>query len=174
MSSKPGSKRPVSVPATRALPAARAASRARADSVARSARGTSLAASKQQRRMPTTRRVTTPQDSNLMGTVFGGAILSEIDLAAAIEAHKVHPGNVVTVAMDKIEFHRPVFVGDLISLYTKIARKGRTSVTVCVSVWAERRMPPFESVEVTEALVTMVAVNEAMLPVPLSSVSRPR
>ncbi|HTE04742.1 MAG TPA: hotdog domain-containing protein [Planctomycetota bacterium] len=123
--------------------------------------------------MPTIRRVTTPQDSNLMGTVFGGAILSEIDLAAAIEAHKLHPGNVVTVAMDKVEFHRPIFVGDLLSLYTEVMRKGRSSVTVCVSVWAERRMPPFENVKVTEALVTMVAVDARMQPIPLDTRSRP-
>jgi acyl-CoA thioesterase YciA len=123
--------------------------------------------------MPTLRRVTTPLDSNLMGTVFGGAILSEIDLAAAIEAHKLHPGNVVTVAMDKIEFQRPVFVGDLISLYTERLRVGRTSVTVKVIVWADRRLPPFETVPVTEAHVTMVAVDEAMRPIPLSRTSVP-
>jgi len=119
-------------------------------------------------RMPTIRRVTTPQDTNLMGTVFGGAILSEIDLAAAIEAHKLHAGNVVTVAMDKVEFHRPIFVGDLVSLYTEVVRVGRSSVTVRVTVWAERRHPPFENVRVTEALVTMVAVDEAMEPTPIS------
>jgi acyl-CoA thioesterase YciA len=127
----------------------------------------------QAQRMPTIRRVTTPRDTNVMGTVFGGAILSEIDLAAAIQAHRLHPGNVVTVAMDKVEFHRPVFVGDLLSLYTEVVRTGRTSITVRVCVWAERRRPPFESVPVTEALVTMVAVNEHMEPVPVSAVSKP-
>ena len=118
-------------------------------------------------RIPTIRRVTTPLDSNLMGTVFGGAILSEIDLAAGMEAHKLHPGHVVTVAMDKVEFHRPVFVGDLVSLYTDVERIGRTSVTVRVQVWAQRRKPPRDTVQVTEALVTMVAVDDALNPVPV-------
>ena len=119
-------------------------------------------------RIPTIRRVMTPQDTNIMGTVFGGAILSEIDLAAAIEAHKVHPGNVVTVAMDKVEFKRPIFVGDLVSFYTERLRTGRTSVTVRVTVFAERRQAPHETVPVTEALVTMVAVDEQYRPVPLA------
>ena len=119
------------------------------------------------KRIPTIRRLTTPQDANQMGTVFGGAILSEIDLAAAIEAHKLHPGHVVTVAMDKVEFHRPVFVGDLVSLYTDVERIGRTSVTVRVQVWAQRRKPPRDTVQVTEALVTMVAVDDALNPVPV-------
>ena len=111
-------------------------------------------------RMPTLRVVMTPQNANLMGTVFGGAILSEIDLAAAIEAHKLHQGHVVTVAMDKVEFKRPIHIGDLVSFYTDIERVGTTSVTVRVTVWAERRKPPFDRVPVTEALVTMVAVDE--------------
>jgi acyl-CoA thioesterase YciA len=120
-------------------------------------------------RIPTIRRLTTPQDANQMGTVFGGAILSEIDLAAAIEAHKLHPGPVVTVAMDKVEFKQPIFVGDLVSLYTDTLRVGRTSITVRVTVWAQRRVPPREHVAVTEATVTMVAVNEKLEPEPVGS-----
>jgi acyl-CoA thioesterase YciA len=111
-------------------------------------------------RMPTLRVVMTPQDVNLMGTVFGGAILSEIDLAAAIEAHKLHQGHVVTVAMDKVVFKQPIHIGDLVSFYTDVERVGTTSVTIRVTVWAERRKPPFETVPVTEALVTMVAVDD--------------
>jgi acyl-CoA thioesterase YciA len=118
-------------------------------------------------RIPTLRRAMTPQDTNIMGTVFGGAILSEIDLAAAIEAHKLHSGNVVTVAVDKVEFKRPIFVGDLVSFYTERLRTGRTSVTVRVTVFAERRKAPHETVPVTEALVTMVAVDEEHRKVPL-------
>ena len=116
-------------------------------------------------RVPSIKRVTTPQDANLMGTVFGGAILSEIDLAAAIEAHKLHPGHVVTVAMDKVEFKRPIFVGDLVSLFTEVVRLGRSSITVRVTVWAQRRQSPRQTVAVTEALVTMVAVDDSLHPV---------
>jgi acyl-CoA thioesterase YciA len=120
-------------------------------------------------RIPTIRRLTTPQDSNLMGTVFGGAILSEIDLAAAIEAHKLHPGPVVTVAMEKVEFKQPIFVGDLVSLYTDLVRVGRTSITVRVTVWAQRRKARREHVAVTEALVTMVAVDSRLRPEPVTA-----
>src|SRR5262245_38901755 len=120
-------------------------------------------------RMPTLRVVMTPQQVNLMGTVFGGAILSEIDLAAAIEAHKLHPGDVVTVAMDKIVFKQPIHIGDLVAFYTDVERIGTTSVTIRVTVWAERRKPPFETVPVTEALVTMVGVDEQHRPTPIAS-----
>ena len=120
-------------------------------------------------RVPTIRRVMGPLDVNVMGTVFGGAILSEIDLSAAIEAHKLHPENVVTVAMDKVEFKQPIFVGDLVSLYTDTVRVGRTSITVRVTVWAQRRVPPREHVAVTEATVTMVAVNDKLEPEPVRS-----
>ncbi len=123
-------------------------------------------------RIPTIRRVMSPQDSNVMGTVFGGAILSDIDLAAAIEAHKLHPDNVVTVAMDKVEFKRPIYVGDLVSLFTETVRVGRTSITVRVTVWAQRRLPPRDTVPVTEALVTMVAVDEGFRPVPVTGTTR--
>ncbi len=118
-------------------------------------------------RVPSIRRVMTPQDTNLMGTVFGGAILSEIDMAAAIEAHKLHPGNVVTVAMDKVEFKRPIFVGDLVSFFTDVVRVGRSSITMRVTVWAQRRAPPRDTVPVTEALVTMVAVDDKLRPEPV-------
>lgn len=119
--------------------------------------------------IPTIRRVMRPQDTNMMGTIFGGAILSEIDLAAAIEAQKSHPGRLVTVAMDKIVFKKPIFVGDLISIYTETLRTGTSSVDVKVWVWAQRRGRIDDVVPVTEAHVTMVAVDEDFRPVPLGS-----
>ncbi len=118
-------------------------------------------------RLPTIRRIMRPQDANIMGTIFGGTILSEIDLAAAIEAHTHHPGNVVTVAMDKIEFHKPIFVGDLVSIFTETLSIGRTSIRIRVCVWAERRGRRDTCVPVTEAQVTMVAVDEQFNPVPI-------
>lgn len=118
--------------------------------------------------MPAIRRVMVPQDLNATGTIFGGVILSEIDLAAAIVAHHVHPGTLVTVAMDKVEFKHPVFVGDLVSLFGTIQRVGSSSVTVHIQVWAERRMLDAEACLVTEAVVTMVAVDENLKPTPVS------
>lgn len=118
-------------------------------------------------RQPAIRRVMMPRDTNALGTIFGGVILSEIDLAAAIEAHHVHAGKIVTVAMDKIEFKKPVHVGDLVSFYTSTEKIGRTSITVRVCVWAERRFFTGDPVPVTEASVTMVAVDENMNKVPI-------
>jgi acyl-CoA thioesterase YciA len=117
---------------------------------------------------PSIRRVMMPRDTNALGTIFGGVILSEIDLAAAIEAHQYHPDRLVTIAMDQIEFRQPVFVGDLVSFFTQTVRVGRTSITVGVSVWAQRARDRSQTVHVTEAKVTMVAVDEALRPTPLA------
>lgn len=121
-----------------------------------------------QNRMPAIRRVMQPQDTNALGSIFGGVILSEIDLAAAITAHRLHPDRIVTVAMDKIEFKEPVFVGDLVSFFGTVTRVGRTSITVAIAVWAERRLNGYDCCLVTEATVTMVAVDENFKPVPVS------
>ncbi|HTF90771.1 MAG TPA: acyl-CoA thioesterase [Planctomycetota bacterium] len=117
---------------------------------------------------PSIRRVMMPRDTNAMGTIFGGVILSEIDLAAAIEAHQYHPDKIVTIAMDQIEFRQPVFVGDLVSFFTHTVKVGRTSITVGVSVWAQRARDRTQNVHVTEAKVTMVAVDDLMKPIPIS------
>jgi acyl-CoA thioesterase YciA len=117
--------------------------------------------------VPSIRRLMMPRDTNALGTIFGGVILSEVDLAAAIEAHKSYPSRVVTVSMDQIEFKAPVFVGDLVSFFTRTVRVGRTSIQVCVSVWAQRRFGGGEHVPVTEAKVTMVAVDDDFKPTPI-------
>jgi len=117
--------------------------------------------------IPAIRRLMMPRDTNALGTIFGGVILSEIDLAAAIEAHRWHPSKVVTVSMDKIEFKQPVFTGDLVSFFTETKRVGRSSILVHVSVWAERRFGGAKAVHVTEADVTMVAVDDEFRPTPV-------
>ena len=116
---------------------------------------------------PSIRAVMMPRDTNALGTIFGGVILSHIDLAAAIEAHRWWPHRLVTVAMDKIEFKQPVFVGDLVSLFTETLRVGRTSITVRVSVWAQRAQDRSQCVQVTEATVTLVAVDDEQQPTPV-------
>jgi acyl-CoA thioesterase YciA len=118
-------------------------------------------------RVPSIRQVMMPRDTNALGTIFGGVILAQVDLAAAIEAHKSHPGRIVTVSMDKVVFKQPVFVGDLVSFFTDTARIGRTSITAHVSVWAQRRFGGGEFVHVTEADVTMVAVDDEFRPTPI-------
>ncbi len=109
---------------------------------------------------PAIRRVMMPRDTNAFGTIFGGVILSEIDLAAAVQAHSHHPGKLVTVAMDEIVFRAPVHVGDCVSFFTHTLKTGNTSIRVKVDVWSERRFGKGEDVFVTEAEVTMVCVDD--------------
>ena len=117
---------------------------------------------------PAIRMVMMPRDTNAAGTIFGGVILSHLDLAAAIEAHKHHQGMVVTVAMNQVEFKQPVHVGDLVSFFTETLKVGRTSVQTRVCVWAQRRFGDGGHIPVTEANVTMVAVDSDGHPTPLS------
>lgn len=116
---------------------------------------------------PAIRVVLMPKDTNAHGTIFGGVILSYIDLAGAIEVRKHTIKPIVTVAMDKVVFVAPVFVGDIVSFYTSLVRVGRTSITVKVAVEAERVKHPRERIWVTEAEVVYVAVDENRRPVPV-------
>ena len=106
-----------------------------------------------------------PRDTNHRGTIFGGVILSHIDQAGAVGAMREGCREVVTVAMDKVEFHQPVFVGDLVSYYAETLRIGRTSITVRVEVEACRR--DNKKVPVTSADVTFVHVDAAGRPIPV-------
>jgi len=119
--------------------------------------------------IPTLRQLAMPKDTNALGTIFGGVILSQIDQAAAIEAHKYHKGAVVTVAMDDIEFKQPVFVGDVVSYYTRIHKLGRTSVTINVYVYAQRQFAEDgDFLPVTQARVVMVAVDSNNHPIAMN------
>lgn len=119
---------------------------------------------------PAIRIILMPKDTNALGTIFGGIILSHIDLAGAVEAHRHVSGRLVTVAMREVVFHAPVFVGDLVSFYTETSRLGRTSITVQVVVEAERRTRGSGRVKVTEAEVVYVHVDQNNQPVPLDRV----
>lgn len=110
---------------------------------------------------PAIRIALLPRDTNSQGTIFGGVILSYIDMAGAIEAHRrTRMGSFVTVAMREVIFHKPVFVGDLVSFYAETVRIGTTSITVRVIVEAERVGANSERVRVTEAEVVYVAVDD--------------
>jgi acyl-CoA thioesterase YciA len=102
-----------------------------------------------------------PRDTNAHGTVFGGIILSYIDVAGGVEAvrHTKHD-RFVTVAMKEVIFHEPVFMGDLVSFYATTMRVGNTSITIHVDVEAERFGASGQRVKVTEAEVTYVAINQ--------------
>ena len=119
-------------------------------------------------RVPAIRVLLLPKDTNVYGTIFGGVILSNIDLASAIEARKAGAHRYVTRAMHEVEFHEPVLLGDVVSFFTETLRIGRTSITVRVMVEAERwGVTGGETVKVTEAEVVLVAVNDQGRPVPI-------
>jgi acyl-CoA thioesterase YciA len=113
-------------------------------------------------REPAIRVIMMPKDTNALGTIFGGIILSYLDQAGAVGATAAVPGRLVTVAMHTVEFHQPVFVGDLVSFYADLLRIGSTSITVKVEVIAQRR--DGERVKVTEAEVVYVHVDESNRP----------
>ncbi len=110
-------------------------------------------------RIPAIRVTLLPKDTNWHGTIFGGVLLSQIDLAAAIEARKHTRHRTVTVAMQEVEFKKPVYVGDVVSFYTDVVRRGSTSLTIHVDVEANRHDDPTEVVKVTQAVVIFVAVG---------------
>src|SRR6476661_10622384 len=113
------------------------------------------------------RVVMMPRDANHLGTIFGGVILSSLDLAGAVEAHQHSDNRLVTAAMHEVKFIAPVFVGDLVSYYTETLKIGNTSITVRVTVDARRGRAPHETVRVTQAEVISVALDEAGHPVPV-------
>jgi len=108
-----------------------------------------------------------PRDTNANGTIFGGIILSYIDQAGAVEAHKACSHKLVTVAMHEVVFLQPVYVGDLVSFYTSTEKVGRTSIRVRVKVRANRQRQLDEAVDVTEAVVVYVAIDDAGSPIPV-------
>lgn len=118
-------------------------------------------------REPTLRVTMLPRDTNARGTIFGGVILSHIDLAGAIAAHRHAPRNFVTKAMHEVEFIAPVYVGDVVSFYTEVIREGTTSLTVRVEVQAERFNEPACQARVTEAEVVYVAIDKDWRPTPV-------
>jgi len=101
-----------------------------------------------------------PSDTNAAGDIFGGWIMSNVDVAGSIEASRLAHGRVVTVAVNAFHFKKPVYVGDLVSFYARIIKVGNTSITVDVEVYAQRKPEHPEVIKVTEATLTYVAVDE--------------
>ena len=118
-------------------------------------------------RVPSIRVVMLPRDTNAQGNIFGGVILSYVDEAGGIEARKHADKRFVTVAMKEVEFQQPVYVGDLVSFYTRTGRIGRTSIAVHVDVEAQRKEDYSKRVKVTQADVIFVAVDENGRPIPV-------
>ena len=116
---------------------------------------------------PAIRVLMMPRDTNAQGTIFGGVILSYIDQAGAIEARRQGCRLMLTVSMDKIVFHEPVFVGDLVSFWTETLRIGTTSITIKVVCEVIRGADLQKKVLVTEAQVVYVNVGEDRKPKPI-------
>ena len=116
---------------------------------------------------PALRMTPMPADVNAHGDIFGGWIMSHVDIAAGIVAARRARGRVVTVAVNEFVFKHPVFVGDLLSFYGDIVRVGNTSIEVKVEVYAQRRPEEIEVVKVTDATCTYVAVDAEGRPRPV-------
>ncbi len=112
-------------------------------------------------RQPTLRVVAMPGDVNVLGSVFGGWIMAQVDIAASIPAIRHAQGRVATRAVNSFEFREPLFVGDVVSFYADVVKVGKTSITVDVEVYAERlRHGVYQSIKVTQAQLTFVALDE--------------
>lgn len=117
------------------------------------------------------RVVAMPEDTNPSGDIFGGWLLSQMDLAAWVCARKQTRHRLATVALDNVVLHKPVFVGDCLLCYAKIERLGRTSITVRVDAMVERTDGGAEE-QVTEGRFVLVAIGEDRRPIPLQEESR--
>lgn len=115
---------------------------------------------------PAIRVTLMPRDTNAHGTIFGGVLLSYIDLAGAV-ATRPYADTIVTIKMNEVVFHEPVFVGDLVSMYANVTRLGTTSITVKVVVEAERWRETGKKVKVTEAEVVYVNLDANRRPAPI-------
>ncbi|HXX85509.1 MAG TPA: acyl-CoA thioesterase [Casimicrobiaceae bacterium] len=113
---------------------------------------------------PALRVVPMPADANQHGDIFGGWVMSQVDIAGGVVAARRARGRVATVAVNSFLFKQPVFVGDVVSFYAEITRVGRTSITVDVQVYAQRNPGKMICVKVTEAVLTYVAVGSDRRP----------
>ena len=118
-------------------------------------------------RQPVIRIIPMPADTNAHGTIFGGWVMAQVDLAGSVPATVRARGKVVTVAVNSFQFKQPVLVGDLVSFYAAVVKVGRTSLTVDVVVYAQRQRFGAELVKVTEAQLTYVAVDDNRKPRPV-------
>jgi acyl-CoA thioesterase YciA len=116
--------------------------------------------------IPAIRTIAMPADANAAGDIFGGWVLSQMDLAGGTTATRRAKGRCATVAVDAMAFHLPVFVGDEVSCYAEIVRIGRTSIAVRVETFATRYLTG-DTVKVTEGLFTYVAIDASRKPRPV-------
>ena len=116
---------------------------------------------------PALRTIAMPADSNANGDIFGGWMLSQMDLAGAVVATREARSRIATVAIDAMSFKAPVHIGDEVSCYAKVERIGNTSITVHVESWARPRLGELDAHKVTEGKFTYVAIDEDRKPIPV-------
>lgn len=114
---------------------------------------------------PALRTLAMPGDANPNGDIFGGWVMSQMDLAGSVPAYAVAKGRIATVAVDALRFHKPVMIGDLVSCYAEVIRVGTTSIAVRIETWARRRSG--DEVRVTEGTFVYVAIDEQGRPRPV-------
>jgi acyl-CoA thioesterase YciA len=119
-------------------------------------------------RDPALRTFAMPKDANPNGDIFGGWIMAQMDLAGAVAAVRRARGRVATVAVEAMEFHRPVNIGDMVSCYAEVTKVGRTSMRVEIETWVERRMTRVQE-KVTAGTFTYVAIDEKGRPRPVET-----
>jgi len=118
-------------------------------------------------RVPSLRTIAMPADANPGGDIFGGWIMSQMDLAGAIHASYRVLNRIVTVAVESMKFHLPVYVGDQVSCFCETRQIGTTSISVHIETWVRRREENQEYRKVTEATYTYVAIGKNRKPVPI-------
>ncbi|MCA2011180.1 acyl-CoA thioesterase [Pararhodobacter sp. CCB-MM2] len=114
----------------------------------------------------TLQTVPMPADTNSNGDIFGGWVLSQMDIAGGVAAHKRAKGRTATVAINAMRFHAPVMVGDVFTVYTSVVKTGTTSVTIHVEAWVQREVDAIQ-IQVTEADFTFVAIEKSGVKRPL-------
>ena len=112
--------------------------------------------------------VAMPADTNPSGDIFGGWILSQMDIAGGITAGRLAEGRTATIGVKEMEFHKPVRVGDLVSCYTQLQKIGTSSITMKIEAWIANRYDPGETTKVTEGIFTYVAIDENRKPRPVN------
>ena len=111
--------------------------------------------------------VAMPADTNPSGDIFGGWILSQMDIAGGVAASQLAKGRTATIGVKEMEFHKPVSVGDLVSCYTQLQKIGTSSITIKIEAWITNRYNPSSLVKVTEGVFTYVAIDENRKPRPV-------
>jgi acyl-CoA thioesterase YciA len=112
--------------------------------------------------------VAMPADTNPSGDIFGGWLLSQMDIAGGIYCRSIAKGRVVTVAIESTEFKLPVFVGDTLSCYVELTKQGKTSITVHIEAWVNRDFIEDNIMKATEGFYTFVKVDSERKPMPIS------